>query len=553
MNRAPNQPLTPALSPYEGKRENVSLVLEQANALRPRNGGVHDNIVPRKLGLIWLLVLLITKAAISDAQGLRFEVKRAVQGAGEDGRVFVIISRANSPEPRMLITSTDVNAPVTLARDVTNFAAGMSATLDRNCYSFPIKSISDLPAGEYYVQALFDFNRDLRLPDAPGNMFSSVTKIHATADQTEPVKLDLDHVIPPEQLPAETAQVKFVKIQSKMLSEFFGRPMYLRAGIILPRDYDKETNRNYPLWVRIGGYGTRYSTVSRLAADSREFKPVWQAENSPRFILLQLDGAGPFGDPYYVNSENNGPYGDALVKELIPYVESHFRAVGNGHSRVLSGVSTGGWVSLALQIFYPDFFNGAWSSCPDPVDFRAFELVNLYSETNAYRNVYGNERPSERDKNNDVLLTMRREVGMENLLGRGNSYILSGQQWGSWNAAYSPRGANGLPAPIWDPETGEINHALAEHWKKYDLRLVLEKDWKTLGPKLAGKLHIASGEADQYFLNNAMHLLDQSLTRAEPPFKGKIVYGPGKRHGWMDLSFKEMLEEMRAATDEAKQ
>jgi hypothetical protein len=235
------------------------------------------------------------------------------------------------------------------------------------------------------------------------------------------------------------------------------------------------------------------------------------------------------------------------VEELIPQIEAAFRAVGQPRARFLSGTSTGGWVCLGLQVFYPDFFNGAWSSCPDPLDFRALQLVNIYADDNAYVNQYGNERPSERDLNGDVKLTMRREVGVENLLGRGHSYTTSGGQWGAWSAVFGPRGIDGRPVPLWDPQSGKINHAVAQAWKKYDLRLVLEANWKTLGPKLRGKLHIAAGEADDYFLNNAVHLLDTFLAQADPPFVGKIVYGPGQGHGWMDLSLRQMLDEMQAA------
>jgi hypothetical protein len=142
---------------------------------------------------------------------------------------------------------------------------------------------------------------------------------------------------------------------------------------------------------------------------------------------------------------------------------------------------------------------------------------------------------------------MRREVGVENLMGRGNSYTRSGGQWGAWNAVFSPRGADGLPVPLWDPQTGRIDHSVAEQWKKYDLRLVLEQNWKTLGPKLRGKLHIAAGEADDYFLNNAVHLLDDALAEADPPFEGSIVYGPRGRHGWTNVNLREMLKQMNQA------
>ncbi|HYV26455.1 MAG TPA: alpha/beta hydrolase-fold protein, partial [Candidatus Eisenbacteria bacterium] len=247
----------------------------------------------------------------------------------------------------------------------------------------------------------------------------------------------------------------------------------------------------------------------------------------------------------------SGPYGDAVTQELIPHIEKQFRAIGNPHARVLSGTSTGGWVALALQIFYPDFFNGAWISCPDPVDFRALELINIYQDENAFVNEHGNERPSERNSRGDVVLTMRQEVGVENLLGTGNSYTLSGEQWGAWNATFSPRGADALPVPIWDPQTGKITPVVAEHWKKYDLRLVLEKNWKELAPKLQGKLHIASGEADQYFLNNAVHLLDEFFHEANPKSDTKIVYGPRQPHGWFNLTPAEVLREMQAAVQQS--
>jgi hypothetical protein len=466
-----------------------------------------------------------------------------------DGRLFLILASTNKPEPRLTLDRTGLDAPETLAHDVTVFAPGAVALLDQSAFAFPLTNLTDLPVGDYFAQAVFDCNADLRSPQSPGNLYSKPQKIHFDSARGGNWKLELTQQIPPEQLPADTEQVKFVKIQSQRLSEFYGRPIFLRAGVVLPRGYAREASRRYPLWVRIGGLDTRHSSALSLLGEKSEFSKTWQADGAPRLILLQLDGAGPNGDPYYVNSANNGPYGDALVEELIPHIEANFRAVGQPRARFLSGTSTGGWVCLGLQVFYPDFFNGAWSSCPDPVDFRALQLVNIYRDDNAYVNNYGNERPSTRDHNGDTETTMRRETGVENLLGRGNSYTLSGGQWCDWNAVFGPRGADGRPVPLWDPQTGKINHAVAEQWKKYDLRLVLETNWKTLGPKLRGKLHIAAGEADDYFLNNAVHLLDRFLSQADPPFVGKIAYGPGQGHGWFDLSLREMLQQMQAAAD----
>jgi hypothetical protein len=499
--------------------------------------------------LFWVAPLSALAASSPHPASGRFEVTIAngLSAPTRDGRLFVILARANNPEPRLTLGRTGLDAPEALARDLNAFAPGVLAVLDQTAFAFPITNLTALPAGDYFAQALFDCHADLRSPEAPENLCSKPQQIHFDPAQGGSWKLELTQQIPPEQLPADTDQVKFVKIQSKRLTEFYGRPIFLRAGVVLPRDYAREPSRRYPLWVRIGGLNGRYTGVLSLMGETSEFRKIWLADDTPRLILLQLDGAGPNGDPYYVNSANNGPFGDALVEELIPHIEATFRAVGQPRARFLSGTSTGGWVCLGLQVFYPDFFNGAWSSCPDPVDFRALELVNIYQDENAYVNKYGNERPSARAPNGDVKLTMRREVGVENLLGCGNSYTYSGEQWGDWNAVFGPRGADGRPVPLWDPQTGRINHAVAEQWKKYDLRLVLETNWKTLGPKLRGKLHIAAGEADTYFLNNAAHLLDKFLTNATPPFVGKIVYGMGQGHGWTDLSLRQMLGEMQAA------
>jgi hypothetical protein len=320
----------------------------------------------------------------------------------------------------------------------------------------------------------------------------------------------------------------------------------------LPRDFEKDKEKRYPLRLHIGGFGERFTNAGHLMEEKHSFRKKWLEDDTPRMVFLHLDGAGPLGDPYQVNSANNGPYGDALTRELVPYVEKEFRCIGRPHARVLDGASTGGWVSLALQVFYPDFFNGAWAHAPDPVDFRAFELVNIYEDENVYVNKFGFERPSAREVNGDVRFTLRNEVHRERVIGRGGRWELSGLDWGSWNAVFGPRGADGLPKPLWDGKTGKIDRDVLDHWKKYDLRRVLEKDWETLGPKLRGKLHIWVGDADTYFLNNAVHLLDEFLANAKPAYEGKITFGAGKDHNWTGISDQDMMKEMAEAVAKAK-
>jgi hypothetical protein len=494
------------------------------------------------------------KAASHAPARLRFEIllPKSMASSPQEGRLFVVMSTRSTGEPRFSIGRTGLNTPPVLAKDVNRFAPGRQASLDESAILFPLAQLGDLPTGEYTVQAVFAINKDLRSLDSAGNYFSKPIRLHLDPNQAKPVSLELTQQVGPEKLPPDTETVKYVKIQSERLTRFWGRPIYLRAGVILPRDFAADPSRQYPLWVRIGGFGTRYTRVGSLMRQGSDFRKMWLAEDTPHFLILQLDGDGPYGDPYQVNSANNGPYGDAITRELIPYIERTFRGIGQPYARVLDGGSTGGWVSLALQVFYPDFFNGTWSVSPDPVDFRAYELINIYEDKNAYINRHGFERASERETGGDTIFTMRHECQMENMLGAGDSYTTSGGQWCAWNAAFGRRGPDGRPIPLWNPRTGEIDRQEAEYWKKYDLRLILEANWKTLAPKLAGKIHLWVGDADNYFLNNAVHLLDAFLSKADPPYGGRIQYGPGKGHTWTDLTDRQMLGEMQTAVEKER-
>jgi photosystem II stability/assembly factor-like uncharacterized protein len=481
---------------------------------------------------LWLMTLHAQNAPF------RFEVTTNL--ASGSGRLFVVIAKSDRPEPRITIGQTGMNAPPVLARDVKNLGPGVVAVIDKTAATFPITNLDSLPAGDYYVQALFDSNIDLKSVNAPDNRYSEIQRVHIDPLAGGIVKLELTQTVPDEQLPPDAEYVKYVKMQSDLLTRFHGRPIYLRAGILLPKNYTVEPNRYFPLRIHIGGYGSRYTSVQRVRL----------ADDAPPFIYLQLDGDGPFGDSYQVNSDNNGPYGDALTKELIPYIEKTFRVIPQPYARVLDGESTGGWVSLALKIFYPDFFNAVWSSCPDGVDFRAFQLIDIYKDKNAYVDDRGVDRPSKRDINGNVEFTIRHECQMENAMGAGDNWTMSGQQWGAWNAAYGPRGANGQPVPLWDPKTGVIDKPVIDHWKKYDLRLILSQNWKTLEPKLRGKIHISVGEADNYYLNNAVHLLDEFFKETDPPADARIEYGPGRGHCWNSLSEAQMMSEMAMAVEQ---
>ena len=464
------------------------------------------------------------------------------------GRLFVVLGRKANPEPRTTIGQTGMDAASVFGMDIGGFDGTQPAILDDRAAAFPVARLTDVPAGEYVAQAVLDTNIDVKSLSAPGNLYSTPTPVRINPSRGGIVQLRLTERVPDEQLPSPTELLRWIKIRSTILSEFHKRPIHVRAGVILPRDYETNRTRRYPLRIHIGGYGASYRSVERMMKDDAPFRKTWLSDETPRMLLLHLDGDGPLGDPYQVNSANHGPYGDALVKELIPYVEREFRVVTESRGRTLDGESTGGWVSLALQIFYPDLFNGTWSSCPDAVDFRGFQLVNIYEDKNVYVNVHGFERPSARDAHGDVRFTMRHEVQMENVLGRGDSWTMSGGQWGAWNATYGPRGAGGRPVPLWDPKTGLIDRSVVEHWKQYDLRRILEANWSTLAPKLRGKIHIVVSDADDYFLNNAARMLEAFFQKALPPYQGRMVFNPLKGHCDTGVTDLMIMKEMAART-----
>lgn len=475
------------------------------------------------------LVYSVGSVRSAGPAGPRFEVTVApgLLSKPTDGRLLVVLGKGRG-EPRRSIGSTDGNPAPLLGADVHGFAPGVVGIIDGSSEIFPIASLANLPPGEYQVQAVFDWNPDLRLPHAPGNLYSDVQRVAIDPKKAETIKLTLTKQERPDEPPRDTESVKYLKLESKLLSKFHGRPMYVRAGVTLPANWAAEPDRKYPVLVVIGGYGSRYTNAGGMFRRAR-------AAELP-MITVHLDGAGLYGDPYQVNSANNGPLGDAITQELIPLIEQKYRGIGQPYARFTTGTSTGGWVSLALQVFYPDYFNGCWSFAPDPVDFRSYELINIYEDTNAYVNRYGFERPAKRNVWGDTIYTVRHECQVENVLGRGNRWWVSGRDWSAWNATFGPRGEDGLPKPLWHPKTGEIDRSVVKHWENYDLQLVLTRNWKAIGPKLRGKIHIYVGDADDYFLNNAVRRLDAALKNVQPPFDGEIVFGPMAGHGFHPIN-----------------
>jgi len=497
-----------------------------------------------------------------DSSGLKFEISfsKAVHPDPITGRVYVMISGYKDPEPRFQ-TRQSRSSPF-FGMDVENLDPGEAAVIDAEVLGFPLKSLREIPPGEYFVQGFVNIYSEFQRSDghtiwlhndqwegqqwnrSPGNIHSDVFKITINPSREQTVKLICDNVIPPVQIPQDTRWVKRIKFQSDILTKFWGQPIYLGATILLPRGYDENIDRVYPVNYQQGHFSLRPPGGFRTddpggdnprARRGFEFYKAWIDEACPEMIYVTFQHPCPyFDDSYAVNSANCGPYGDAIMKELIPEVESKFRIIRDPWARVLEGGSTGGWEAMALQVFYPDFFGGAFIYCPDPVDFSDVEGVHVYEDTNAFHRMLNWTKviiPDSRRADGSLILTSQQIQQYELVLG---THGRSGEQWDIWQAVWGPVGEDGYTKLLIDKKTGKIDSEVAEYWKEnYDLRYILEKNWSTLGPKIKGKLYLYTGDMDTYYLNNPVHKLQEFMERTENPhYPGFFQYGPRKVHCW---------------------
>jgi hypothetical protein len=463
------------------------------------------------------------------------------------GRAYVMISRDDEREPRLRIGTRGVPF---FGKDIEAVNPGEAAVIDNEVMGYPVKSLQELPPGEYYVQGFVNIYTQFERSDghtlwmhddqwegqhfnrSPGNLYSDVQKISIGQSMSGPITLECKNVIPPIQMPPDTEWVKRIKFESKILTEFWGQPVYLGATILLPKGYDEHPDTYYPVNYSQGHFSLRNPNGFM---PGNAFGKYWTSDEAPRMISVTFQHPCPYyDDSYAVNSPNTGPYGDAIMQELIPAVEEQFRIIREPYARILSGGSTGGWESLALQILHPDFFGGTFSLCPDPVDFRYFQAVNIYEDKNAYYKESGWVKvptPSDRYTDGIVRLTYEQRNHMELTRGTKNR---SGDQIDIFEAVFGPIGEDGYVKPLFDKLTGEIDPEVAAYWREhYDLRYYLEKNWSWLGPKLVGKLHIYTGDMDTYYLNNATKLLEDFLEKTTAPYyAGVVEYGDGEPHCW---------------------
>jgi hypothetical protein len=480
--------------------------------------------------------------------GPRIEVMFSKDARAEPvtGMVYVAISRDNRRTP---IDQTSPTGVPLFSRFVEGLAPDATVSLTGDDRGHPIRSLRDLPAGEYWMQAFV--NVYTRFPRAdghtvwlhndqwegqdwkksPGNLVGNPIKVTFDPKSATPLRLVANKAIPPIQLPGDTTMVKRIRFQSAILSKWWGQPIYLGATVLLPKGYDAHPDVRYPV-----NYMQDHFSLNPPGGFGRggDFDRFWLSDTAPRFIAVTLQHPSPYyDDSYGVDSENNGPYGEAIIKELIPAVEQKFRVIREPWARMLSGGSTGGWIALAHQVLYPDFYGGSFALCPDSVDFTYHQIVNIYNDANAYYIDKGwtkVDRPSQRKIDGNIEAMMDDENWYELVVGDNSR---SGGQWDIWEATFSPVGADGYPRRLWNKETGVIDQSVAEQWKKYDMADIIRKNWTVLGPKIANKIHIYVGDMDSYYLNDAVEKLNEFLAHADDPtFAGEVVFQRRAPHCW---------------------
>lgn len=481
----------------------------------------------RRIALLFLFALVFGGGAVfgqevAPTRPLKFKISlsKELSPTPVSGRLLVFMT--DSPKDTQFIEAGFVPGEVWLAAmEVGRIAPGGSVELDPDRTAFP-QPFSKAKAGKYKFMALLDPDHTYAYHGPDAGDLSSVVVTVEKVDPTNaaPVELVLSRKTPPRFVPKDTETVKLVEFQSPALTEFWGRPISFKAGVVLPPNYEKDSAKSYPTVFHVHGFGGDLSEAWRVAkslGDSMTKDPKLE------MIHVYLDGSFPTGHHEFADSVNNGPWGRALTTEYIPFLEKKFRMYGKPEGRFLTGHSSGGWSTLWLQVTYPDFFGGTWSTSPDPVDLRKFTGIDMTpgSTDNAYRTKDGKVKNLVRFGDKEIASTeefARQEVVM-------GEY---GGQFASFEWVWSPRGEDGRPLKAFDRETGELNPAVLEAWRKYDIRLILENNWTTLGPKLQGKVHVFCGSADTFHLEEAFLILKDFFKAKGSDAQLELV--PGRSH-----------------------
>lgn len=470
----------------------------------------------------------IARADVGGAAVFEVRFDRKLRDRPFTGRVLIFLSAERSGEPRL--THNWLSREPILSQDVSNWEPGKPLRLS-HLQGYPYE-LAEIPSGKYAVQAVMHTNIDQpHSGKAAGNLYSRSKTLDFDAKTSGVIRLKIGRKEKEGRPDVDTENAKSVRIRSECLSKFHGRDVFLRCMVSLPTAYLENPTKRFPALYVIPGFGGD----DRMAMMYSSFL----GSSKTPFVRIGLDAMCPLGHHVFADSDNNGPYGRALVEELIPHLEKAFRLIAEPTARFLTGHSSGGWSSLWLQITQPDYFGGTWSTSPDSVDFHNFSGLDLYNRrTNFFTQSSGTPWPIMR-QGNSIKLLLKDFAGMEDVLGPGG-------QMQSFEAVFGPRGEDGVPVPLWDRRTGKIDPETVKAWRRYDITDKVRREWKTLGPKVAGKITVITGDADNFYLNGATELLKRAL--AELGSDARVIIEPERDHGTIMFapSFRAMTDEMSA-------
>ncbi|OQY76054.1 MAG: hypothetical protein B6D44_00225 [Ignavibacteriales bacterium UTCHB2] len=450
---------------------------------------------------IKICIFSILLTVPTQAQQIKVSYSQTAFDGVFSGKVLLYLSKDGKTPKDLTIGLPTLSC---FAIDVSKIKPTASVIFNDKAVSYPV-ALSDIERGEYYVQAVWDRNLGGRsVGNSIYNMFSEPVKIKITKNTNEVFSIVCDKTIT-ELSFKETEFTKELKVSSTLLSTFYKRHVTVNAAVILPKEYYKEPTRKFPVHFIVSGFGGDYHSYS----DRKLMSSIPLVTTA--CITVFLDGNCPTGHSTYVNSENNGPWGDALVNEFIPQLEKDYRCDG---ARLLSGHSSGGWSVLWLQVNYPTVFAGCWSSSPDPVDFRNFQNINLYEDKNMFYDDENDLRVDASVAGHIPWIYLRDDYRIENVIYRG-------EQYASWNAVWGKKAKDGSPEKICNMRTGEIDSLVVAHWKAYDISLLIRNNWQQLKPELDNKIRISVGNNDNYFLNKAVKLLEVETNKLNANF----IYG----------------------------
>ena len=526
--------------------------------------------------ILFLLFGLLSTA--SAAPSFKVSLDPALGSDPVDGRLIIAVSVREEGEPRFHV-GWRLTTAQSFGVTVDGWTPGESAMVDQTAIGHPLHDLSQLPPGLYNVQAILNVyetfqrgdGKTLKLPAdngegqqwsrSPGNLYSEPMQV--TIDGDSVVELQLTKRIPEIDPPQDTPFVRHFSMKSELLSTFWGRDIVLKAIVVVPHGFDEESDQHYPVLYNQGHFPSRQRALIEQIPDLEsmsprrrrfmepriEFSKQWMAGELPKALIVYTQHPTPYyDDSYGLNSANMGPYGDALTQEFYPALEKAFRGHGEAWGRILFGGSTGGWMSIAQQIFYPDFFGGAWGFCPDPLDFHAFQLINVYEDNQAFYDVGPFKKMPRgigRSGSGHIFTTVEDFTRQEQVIG---THGRSGGQMDAFHATFGPTTEEGYPRPLWDPLTGVIDREVADYWvENYDLTAKLAREWETIGPKLVGKLHITMGTKDTFYLETATEMMEAFLVTTEeegngPAWDGSVVYGDNAPHCYTATPSGEAME-----------